>query len=132
MKPTIPAQSLCKGSVDSQEHQVRESPLSPGQLTGIDAYWRAASYLSVGQIYLFDNPLLKEPLKTLCDTPLILAGPMWADLVEWGKNYMLSPDFPLASPKDFAIPQCCRDASGILEIVRRHHAQWQARREQSD
>ena len=29
----------------------------------IDAYWRAANYLSVGQIYLFDNPLLKEPLK---------------------------------------------------------------------
>jgi xylulose-5-phosphate/fructose-6-phosphate phosphoketolase len=29
----------------------------------MDAYWRAASYLSVGQIYLYDNPLLKEPLK---------------------------------------------------------------------
>ena len=29
----------------------------------IDAYWRAANYLSVGQIYLFDNPLLREPLK---------------------------------------------------------------------
>ena len=29
----------------------------------IHAYWRAANYLSVGQIYLFDNPLLKQPLK---------------------------------------------------------------------
>jgi len=29
----------------------------------MDAYWRAANYLSVGQIYLYDNPLLKEPLK---------------------------------------------------------------------
>jgi xylulose-5-phosphate/fructose-6-phosphate phosphoketolase len=28
----------------------------------LDAYWRAANYLSVGQIYLMDNPLLKEPL----------------------------------------------------------------------
>src|SRR5262245_21226654 len=28
----------------------------------MDAYWRAANYLSVGQIYLFDNPLLKQPL----------------------------------------------------------------------
>ena len=28
----------------------------------IDAYWRAANYLSVGQIYLLDNPLLREPL----------------------------------------------------------------------
>ena len=38
-------------------------PLSPEQLSKIDAYWRAANYLSVGQIYLYDNPLLKEPLK---------------------------------------------------------------------
>ena len=28
----------------------------------VDAYWRAANYLSVGQIYLLDNPLLREPL----------------------------------------------------------------------
>jgi xylulose-5-phosphate/fructose-6-phosphate phosphoketolase len=38
-------------------------PLSPHQLELIDAYWRAANYLSVGQIYLRDNPLLKEPLR---------------------------------------------------------------------
>ena len=38
-------------------------PLSPGEIRSIDAYWRAANYLSVGQIYLLDNPLLKEPLK---------------------------------------------------------------------
>src|SRR5437588_7853606 len=38
-------------------------PLSPEQLRKIDAYWRAANYLSVGQIYLFANPLLREPLK---------------------------------------------------------------------
>ncbi len=36
--------------------------LSEKDLTLIDAYWRAANYLSVGQIYLFDNPLLKTPL----------------------------------------------------------------------
>jgi xylulose-5-phosphate/fructose-6-phosphate phosphoketolase len=36
--------------------------LSPEELRRIDAYWRAANYLSVGQIYLFDNPLLAEPL----------------------------------------------------------------------
>jgi xylulose-5-phosphate/fructose-6-phosphate phosphoketolase len=38
-------------------------PLSKEQLKAMDAYWRAANYLSVGQIYLYDNPLLKEPLK---------------------------------------------------------------------
>jgi xylulose-5-phosphate/fructose-6-phosphate phosphoketolase len=37
--------------------------LTPDLLAKIDAYWRAANYLSVGQIYLFDNPLLKKPLK---------------------------------------------------------------------
>ncbi|HEY3211300.1 MAG TPA: phosphoketolase family protein [Actinomycetota bacterium] len=38
-------------------------PLSNDELDLIDAYWRAANYLSVGQIYLLDNPLLAEPLR---------------------------------------------------------------------
>src|SRR4030042_5925857 len=38
------------------------NPLSPELLKKMDAYWRAANYLSVGQIYLYGNPLLKEPL----------------------------------------------------------------------
>ncbi|GAA1796440.1 phosphoketolase family protein [Planosporangium flavigriseum] len=38
------------------------TPLSANELDRIDAYWRAANYLSVGQIYLMDNPLLREPL----------------------------------------------------------------------
>lgn len=40
-----------------------EKPLSETELHKIHAYWRAANYLSVGQIYLRDNPLLREPLK---------------------------------------------------------------------
>ncbi len=40
-----------------------KNPLSPTELRKMDAYWRAANYLSVGQIYLLDNPLLKKPLK---------------------------------------------------------------------
>jgi xylulose-5-phosphate/fructose-6-phosphate phosphoketolase len=47
-------------------------PLSPGELKGLDAYWRAANYLSVGQIYLYDNPLLKEPLATRHIKPRLL------------------------------------------------------------
>jgi xylulose-5-phosphate/fructose-6-phosphate phosphoketolase len=39
------------------------SPLSAPELACIDAYWRAANYLSVGQIYLMGNPLLREPLR---------------------------------------------------------------------
>ena len=41
----------------------KRSPSTPEELRKIDAYWRAANYLSVGQIYLCDNPLLREPLK---------------------------------------------------------------------
>src|SRR5262249_49158281 len=37
-------------------------PLSSEELTRVDAYWRACNYLSVGMIYLRDNPLLREPL----------------------------------------------------------------------
>ncbi|MDQ4097448.1 MAG: phosphoketolase family protein, partial [Actinomycetota bacterium] len=39
------------------------SPLDAEELAGLDAYWRAANYLSVGQIYLLDNPLVREPLR---------------------------------------------------------------------
>ena len=41
----------------------RSHPLSEREVRLIDAYWRAANYLSVGQIYLLDNPLLREPLR---------------------------------------------------------------------
>src|SRR2546423_9588872 len=40
-----------------------QNPLSPEELRKMDAYWRAANYLSAGQIYLYDNALLREPLK---------------------------------------------------------------------
>ncbi len=40
----------------------KPAPLAPELLQRMDAYWRAANYLSVGQIYLLDNPLLREPL----------------------------------------------------------------------
>src|SRR5438045_3244713 len=42
---------------------VSRKPPSPDLLGKMNAYWRAANYLSVGQIYLYDNPLLKKPLK---------------------------------------------------------------------
>ena len=38
----------------------------------MDAYWRAANYLSVGQIYLYDNPLLREPLQRSHVKPTLL------------------------------------------------------------
>ena len=46
-----------------EEKRTSEAPLSEEELKLINAYWRAANYISVGQIYLYDNPMLKEPLK---------------------------------------------------------------------
>ena len=46
---------------NDQRHN--EASASDTSLANIDAYWRAANYLSVGQIYLHDNPPLKRPLK---------------------------------------------------------------------
>jgi len=51
----------------------RTHPLSPDMLRRMDAYWRAANYLSVGQIYLRDNPLLERPL-TIADVKPRLLG----------------------------------------------------------
>ena len=48
------------------------TPLSRDLLHRMDAYWRAANYLSVGQIYLFDNPLLRTPLRPAHVKPRLL------------------------------------------------------------
>ncbi|MFI4867461.1 MAG: phosphoketolase [Steroidobacterales bacterium] len=50
-----------------------QQPLPQELLLRMNAYWRAANYLSVGQIYLYDNPLLKRPL-TLADVKHMLLG----------------------------------------------------------
>ncbi len=52
---------------------MQTNTLTPHLLHQIDAYWRAANYLSVGQMYLYDNPLLKRPL-VLADVKRMLLG----------------------------------------------------------
>ena len=51
---------------------MKSTALSPELLRRIDAYWRAANYLAVGQIYLYDNPLLREPLQLSHVKPLVV------------------------------------------------------------
>jgi xylulose-5-phosphate/fructose-6-phosphate phosphoketolase len=48
------------------------APLADAMLRRMDAYWRAANYLCVGQIYLYDNPLLREPLQPSHIKPMLL------------------------------------------------------------
>jgi len=52
-----------QATIPSETASLAQNPLSADEIRKINAYWRAANYLSVGQIYLFDNPLLTEPLR---------------------------------------------------------------------
>src|SRR6516162_11287739 len=58
-----PTTTDLKRKSDDGSKAAAAGPLSAEELRQMHAYWRAANYLSVGQIYLMDNPLLKEPLK---------------------------------------------------------------------
>ncbi len=69
-----------------------EGPLSPQELRLIDAYWRAANYLSVGQIYLLDNPLLRRPLE-VDRRQAAAAGPL-------GNDAGPEPDLRPHEPRD--------------------------------
>ncbi len=51
---------------------MKTATLAPDLLYKIDAYWRAANYLSVGQLYLYDNPLLREPLTLAHVKPMVV------------------------------------------------------------
>ena len=48
--------------VKTSTRMSKKGPLTPDMLRKLDAYWRAANYLAAGQLYLLDNPLLREPL----------------------------------------------------------------------
>jgi hypothetical protein len=67
-------ESACRRSRPIKEIRfVHTNTLTPPDLVRkMDAYWRAANYLSVGQIYLYDSPLLKEPLKLSHVKPLVV------------------------------------------------------------
>jgi uncharacterized protein (TIGR00730 family) len=62
------------------------------------------------------------------DTPLILVGKMWADLVDWARNHLLTTQPALANAEDMAIPRCVTTADEAIALIREHHARW--RREQ--
>jgi len=74
---------------DSVKLSITTNALSPGELRKMNAYWRAANYLSVGQIYLYANPLLREPLKFEYTKPRLLG--------HWGTTpgrVQFRPDVP--------------------------------------
>src|SRR5665647_1603327 len=91
----------------------KNNPLSGELLQKINAYWRAANYLSVGQIYLYDNPLLKQPLKQSHVKPLVVGhwgttpgqNFIYVHLNRVIKKYDLDM-FYIAGPGHGVVPQC--------------------------
>ena len=65
-------------------------------------------------------------VRKLYNTPLILVGKMWADLIEWGQRAMLKRGSELASDVDFKIPHCVNSIDETLDLVREHRAAWLA------
>jgi uncharacterized protein (TIGR00730 family) len=63
-------------------------------------------------------------VKHLHDTPLILVGRMWADLVDWAKSHLLKPELALTSPEDMKIPRCVNTGDEAITLIREHHARW--------
>src|SRR3982751_233502 len=61
--PTISSVVRASNAPTPAQEPLPQGPLADDLLDRIDRYWRAANYLTVGQIYLQDNPLLREPLR---------------------------------------------------------------------
>jgi len=59
-------------AISARQAETKQTPLSADELKKMQAYWRAANYLSVGQIYLKDNPLLERPLTPADIKPRLL------------------------------------------------------------
>src|SRR5262249_54717830 len=64
-------------------------------------------------------------VKHLHDTPLVLVGKMWAELVNWAKTHLLNPQLALANPEDMNIPRCVNTADEAIALISEHHACWQ-------
>jgi predicted Rossmann-fold nucleotide-binding protein len=65
-------------------------------------------------------------VRKLYNTPLILVGKMWAELVEWGRRTMLKEGSELASDVDFTIPHCVNTIEETVALIRENRAAWVA------
>ena len=63
-------------------------------------------------------------VKHVHDTPLILVGKMWAELVDWAKANLLKPELALANAEDMTIPRCVNTADEAIVLLRDHHSKW--------
>jgi xylulose-5-phosphate/fructose-6-phosphate phosphoketolase len=92
-----------------------QEPLRSSELKALDAWWRAANYLSIGQIYLLNNPLLDEPLRPEHVKPRLL-GP-WGARPGHGGPGMVASTY-LAGTYRELYPHITRDATGLARLLR--------------
>src|SRR6478672_414070 len=65
-------------------------------------------------------------VRKLYNTPLILVGKMWPELVEWGRRNMLQSKSELAGELDFEIPHCVSTIEETVALIRKNRAEWLA------
>ena len=65
-------------------------------------------------------------VRKLYNTPLIVVGKMWAELIEWGRRSMLRKGNELASDIDFTIPHCVNTIDECVALVRENRTAWLA------
>ena len=65
-------------------------------------------------------------VRKLYNTPLIVVGTMWRELVEWGRGNMLREGSELANPIDFEIPHCVKTIEETVAIIRQNRELWLA------
>jgi uncharacterized protein (TIGR00730 family) len=64
-------------------------------------------------------------VRKLYDTPFVLVGQMWSDLVDWAERHMIDHRPQLASPRDMTIPECVDSVQEAFELVRLDYGRWQ-------
>ena len=71
-------------------------------------------------------------VRKLHNTPLIMVGPMWRDLVQWADEHMVKSQVPMAAAADISIPQCVEDCAEAMILLRKAYALWQENQPQPE
>ena len=65
-------------------------------------------------------------VRKLYDTPILLVGKMWTELLDWARTTMVESGHNLADSVDMTIPQCVDCLDDAAEIIRKHYERWRA------
>jgi hypothetical protein len=64
-------------------------------------------------------------VQKIYDSPFVLVGPMWAELVAWARRHMIETSPQMASPPDMTIPDCVGTVEEAFKLIRRDYERWQ-------